>query len=187
MQLFIKNMVCPRCIQAVHQAAEMSDFDIKYIKLGELETKQVVISPEQLDKFDSILIDLGFERYDNKNTQLAEKVKMIVIEQIHHKDEQLNINWSNLIEDNLHYEYNYISNLFSDFEGITIEKFIIKQKIERVKELLSYDEFTLSEIAYRLGYSSASYLANQFKKITGMTPGAFRKLLDKNRSHLDHL
>jgi AraC-like DNA-binding protein len=187
MQLLIKNMVCPRCIQAVQQAAEMSDIDIEYIRLGELESKQVVISPEQLDKFDSLLIELGFERYNNKDTQLAEKVKMIVIEQIHHNDEELHINWSKLIEDNLHYKYNYTSNIFSQVEGITIEKFIIRQKIERIKELLSYDELTLTEIAYRLGYSSASYLANQFRKITGMTPGAFRKLLDKNRSHLDHL
>ncbi len=180
-------MVCPRCIQAVQQAAEFCEIKIRVINLGELETEQPDIRPEQLEKFDSVLANLGFERFEDKKTRLVESVKALIIMHIHHSEEELNISWSTMIADNLHYEYNYISNLFSSTEGITIEQFVIRQKIEKVKELLFYDELTLSEIAYRMGYSSAAYLANLFKNSTGMTPGQFRKLLDKNRNPIDKL
>ena len=180
-------MVCLRCIKAVQQAAELSGIKIRNIHLGVLEAEQEELQDKQLEQFDNILINLGFERFDDKKTRLAEKVKMLVIEQIHHSDEQLNINWSQLITNQLNYEYNYISKLFSTLEGVTIEQFIIRQKIEKIKELLSYDEQSLAEIADRLGYSSTAYLTNQFKKYTGMTPRYYSKLIEKNRSPLDKL
>ncbi len=180
-------MVCERCIKAVQRAAEQADISVKEIKLGEIDTGHSAISPAQLEEFDKILINLGFERFDDKQTRIIEKVKNTVIEQIHHSNEELHVNWSKLIADQLHYEYNYISTLFSSIEGITIEQFIILQKIEKIRELLFYDELTLSEIAFRLGYSSTAYLTNQFKRITGMTPGQYRKLLKKSRNPIDKL
>jgi len=180
-------MVCQRCINAVQQAAELAKISLREIRLGELTTEETDIAPERLEKFDRILINLGFERFEDKKTRLVETVKMLVIEQIHHKEDELKMSWSNLIADKLNFEYNYISNVFSASEGITIEQFIIRQKIEKIMEMLSYDEYPLSEIAYRLGYSSPSYLINQFKKYTGMTPRQYAKLIKKNRNPLDQL
>ncbi len=180
-------MVCPRCIQAVQQAAEFCEIKIRSIDLGELETEQPVINAEQLKKFDNVLKNLGFERFDDKKTRLVESVKALIIQQIHHSKEDLNITWSTLIADSLHYEYNYVSNLFTAYEGMTIEHYIIQQKIEKIKELLSYQELSIAEIAFRLGYSSPAYLSNQFKKYTGMTPGKYNKLLKSNRKSIDNL
>ncbi len=180
-------MVCPRCIQAVQQAAEFCGIEICKIDLGEVETKEKDINTEQLEKFDNVLTNLGFERYDDNKTRLVEGVKAQIIKNIHHSDKALKINWSTMIADTFNYEYNYISNLFSTFEGMTIEQYIIQQKIEKIKELLLYQELSISEIAFRLGYSSPSYLSNQFKKYTGMTPGQFSKLLRNNRNPIDNL
>ncbi len=180
-------MVCPRCIQAVQQAAEFCEIKIRSIDLGELETEEPVVNTEQLYKFDNVLKNLGFERFDDKKTRLVERVKALIIQHIHHSNEDLNITWSTLIADALHYEYNYISNLFSAYEGITIEQFIIQQKIEKIKELLSYQELSIAEIAFRLGYSSSSYLSNQFRKYTGMTPGQYSKLTKSKRKSIDKL
>lgn len=180
-------MVCQRCINAVQQSAVLAGINIREIRLGELITEEAELSAAQLEKFDSILINLGFERFEDKKTRLVETVKMLVIEQVHHKKDELRLNWSKLISDKLNFEYNYISNVFSATEGITIEQFIIRQKIEKIREMLSYDEYSLSEIAYRLGYSSPSYLTNQFKKYTGMTPRQYTKLIKKNRNSLDQL
>jgi AraC-like DNA-binding protein len=187
MKLIIKNMVCQRCIIAVKTEAEKLGIRKMDITLGQLHIHDPQVSNETLNTMKSALYKLGFEIIDDKRSRLIERVKTIVIENIHHNDTELRNNWSEMITKELHYEYNYISNLFSSIEGITIEQFVIRQKIEKVKELLFYDELTLSEIAYRMGYSSAAYLTNQFKKITGMTPGQFRKLLDKNRKPIDKL
>lgn len=180
-------MVCQRCILAVKNEAEKLEITYRDIQLGQLEITQKDISAEKLEKLKESLHQLGFEVIDDKKTRLIEKVKSIVIENIHHSGEERRDNWSEMIANKLNYEYNYISNLFSSIEGITIEQYIIRQRIEKVKELLLYDELSLSEIAFRLGYSSASYLTNQFKKVTGMPPGQFRKLLAKKRKPLDNL
>ncbi len=188
MVLYIKNMVCQRCIMAVKNEAEKLGIQNAEITLGRMKIQGKEPEPPVLESLKTALRNLGFEIIDDKKSRLIERVKTLVIEKIHHNNEgEVRYNWSELIANDLNYEYNYISNLFSSVEGITIEQFIIRQKIEKVKELLFYDELTLSEIAYRMGYSSDAYLSNQFKKITGMTPGQFRKLLDKNRNAIDLL
>lgn len=187
MKIYIKNMVCQRCILAVQKAAENCGLQIKSITLGEIELNELSVDDEKINCFEKVIHSIGFERIDDKRSRIIEKIKAFVIEKIHHSDREQNLNWSKLIARLVNYEYNYISNLFSSTEGITIEQFIIRQKIEKVKELLFYNELTLAEIAYRLGYSSPAYLTNQFKKITGMTPGQFRKLHYKNRNPIDQL
>lgn len=187
MQLFIKNMVCQRCILAVKSEAEKLGIRYADISLGQMKFHEAEPDTQVMEKLKSVLRNLGFEIIDDKKSRLIERVKTIVIEKIHHSEDELRNNWSEIIATELQYEYNYISNLFSSVEGITIEQYIIRQKIEKAKELLFYDELTLSEISYRMGYSSAAYLANQFKKVTGMTPGQFRQLLIKNRRPLDKL
>jgi AraC-like DNA-binding protein len=187
MRIHIKNMVCRRCILAVQQEAEKLGIACGHIQLGVLETPDE-LPPAVMEKFGAALNGLGFEIIGDKKSRLIEQVKSLVIERIHHGGpDALSANWSAVIADSLPYEYNYISNLFSAVEGITIEQFIIRQKIEKAKELIVYDELSLSEIAYRMGYSSAAYLANQFKKNTGMTPGQFRRLRGKERKGLDQL
>lgn len=187
MILFIKNMVCQRCITAVKAEAEKLGIRVKNIRLGELETEDDQIEPEVMQVFDKNIEVIGFERFDDKKSRIIEKVKSIVIENLHHNDGEINHNYSELIDSQISHEYNYISNIFSSFEGITLEQYIIRQKIEKVKELLFYDELPLKEIAWKLGYNSAAYLSNQFKKITGMTPGQFRKQLNKKRKPLDQM
>lgn len=188
MQLYIKNMVCQRCILAVKAETERLGINNAEVSLGQIQFSEVEPDPKVIDALKSALHNLGFKIIDDKKRRLIERVKTIAIEKIHHSDGELRNNWSEIISAELkNYEYNYISNLFSAVEGITIEQFIIRQKIEKVKELLFYGELSLSEIAYRMGYSSAAYLTNQFKKVTGMTPSQFRKLLNKNRNTIDNL
>jgi AraC-like DNA-binding protein len=187
MIIFIKNMVCQRCITAVKAEAEKLGIGVRNIQLGELETTEEIIDQNTLETFDKNIEALGFERFDDKKGRIIEKVKSIVIKNLHHNDGEINHNYSELIDSQIPYEYNYISNIFSSFEGITLEQYIIRQKIEKVKELLFYDELSLKEIAWKLGYNSSAYLSNQFKKVTGMTPGQFRKQLNKKRKPLDQM
>ena len=187
MIIFIKNMVCQRCITAVKAEAEKLGIGVRNIQLGELETNEDHVDPKILEVFDKNIEALGFERFDDKKNRIIQKVKSIVIENLHQNDGEYNHNWSELIASRIEYEYNYISGLFSSLEGITLEQYIIRQKVEKVKELLFYDELPLKEIAWKLGYNSPAYLSNQFKKITGMTPGQFRNQLNKKRKPLDQL
>ena len=129
----------------------------------------------------------GFQLLDDKHSQLINKIKSTIIEQIHYQDTILPINFSSLLSENLNFDYTYLSRLFSSVEGQTIERFILAQKIEKVKELLTYDEMTIAEIAYQLHYSSPAHLSTQFKKITGMSPSAFKKLHHQERKSLDEL
>ena len=176
MRITIKNMVCDRCIQVVKQELEALGLTPKNVSLGEVELIQAHLSEKELNQLDTALNKAGFERIDDRKSRLIETIKKKIIEMIHHSDElQLRVNWSNILSEALHYDYNYLSNLFSSVEGITLEQYIIRQKIEKVKELLFYDELTLSEIAYRLGYSSVAHLSSQFKKITGFTPSELKK------------
>ena len=131
------------------------------------------------------LTSYGFELIDDSKSQLIEKIKTLIIELIHYRKDDLKVNYSEFIAANLGKDYHYLSNLFSDVTGTTIEKYIIGQKIERVKELLVYDELSLSEIAWELGYSSVAALSAQFKKITGLTPKHFRQIKDNKRTPLD--
>ena len=186
--LYIKNMVCNRCVMVVRQELERQGLHPKKVALGEVIIEEDQLSDEQQHKLDASLISLGFERIDNRKARLIEAVKNKVIQMIHHTNKvDLKVNWSSVLSEELHYEYNYLSSLFSSVEGITLEQYIIRQKIEKVKELLFYDELNLSEIAQRLGYSSVAHLSAQFKKVTGFTPSEMKKSreIDQNRKPLD--
>jgi len=160
---------------AVQQLMHQAGFHPEKVTLGEVSLKEDLDS-NQLTTLDKRLIDLGFERIDDRKGRLVETIKNKVIEKIHRSEIiDRKFNWSTVLADELHYDYNYLSNLFSSLEGITLEQYIIRQKIERVKELLFYDELNLSQIAAKLGYSSVSHLSGQFKKITGLTPSELKK------------
>jgi AraC-like DNA-binding protein len=173
---YVKNMVCNRCIMVVRQQLENIGLHPEQVVLGEVSVKEEALTPEQWVTVDRSLSDVGFERIDDRKSRLIEAIKNEVIKRIH--DPQgldRKSNWSALLSDALHYESNYLSGLFSSVEGITLEQYIIRQKIERVKELLFYDERNLSEIAHLLGYSSVAHLSAQFKKVTGLTPSELKK------------
>ena len=187
MTVFIKNMVCDRCVRTVKKIFESSGIPVTKIALGEVEIKDK-ISDIQLKSIKSLLINEGFEILDDKNAKLVERIKNIVIEQIHQsKHADTKLNFSQLLERSLLKDYSFLSNLFSVTEGITIEKYIILQKTERVKELLVYGEKSLSEIAFEMGYSSVAHLSSQFKKTTGLTPSNFRSLTSHKRKGLDNI
>ena len=185
--IYIKNMVCNRCIKVVKEELEKLHLDVKDIVLGKavIQTKKTNLP---MEKIEQVLNENGFELIEDKNVKLIENVKVIIIERIHHSEESLEkFNFHRFISDKLNINYNQLSTLFSTSVGVTIEKFIIHQKIEKVKELLAYDELTLSEIAYKLGYSSVQHLSNQFKQVTGFTPSAFKKMNSPKRIPLDRV
>lgn len=185
--LHIKNMVCPRCIKVVKDEFEKLNIPIENIELG-LVTTASELNVEQIESIIKVLVQNGFELIDDKKSQLIDNIKTLIIEKIHHSEESnKSINSSDYIARKIGYDYSYLSNLFSSVEGITIEKYIINQKIEKVKELLVYDELSLNEISYKLGYSSVQHLSNQFKKVTGLTPSHFKKLGGNKRKSLDEV
>ncbi|WP_066759022.1 helix-turn-helix domain-containing protein [Crocinitomix algicola] len=186
MELQIKNMVCDRCIMAVKNILQQADVEIKSIQLGRVVTKHS-ITQQQIDSINEKLTAIGFEIIENKDSKLINEIKTKIIELVHYNKTNLKVNLSTHIAQKLGQEYSYLSKLFSNSEGITIEKYYILQKVERVKELLTYQELNLEEIADQLGYSSNAYLTNQFKKITGFTPSQFRKLPIDQRQKIEHL
>ncbi|GAB2653683.1 hypothetical protein GCM10027036_03750 [Flavihumibacter cheonanensis] len=182
--LFIKNMVCDRCVLVVAGELKKIGINAQKITLGEV-TLEKELTADQKEQLDQALLDLGFEPIDSKKGRIIEKIKTVIINMVHHSDHDEKTNLSDLLSKALHHDYNYLSNLFSEVEGITIEKYFIAQKIEKVKELLVYDELSLSEIALRMHYSSVAYLSNQFKKVTGLTPSHFRQIREEKRKPLD--
>lgn len=188
-ELYIKNMVCQRCILVVKEGIIKAGLHPVRVELGYVQIEET-LSDQQCAELSKSLVDQGFELLDNARTRLIENIKKIIISNIHHVDVlELKMNWSYLLADQLHHDYNSLSSLFSSVEGITIEQYIIRQKIERVKELLFYDELNLSEISYKLGYSSVQHLSNQFKKVTGQTPTQYKSLRTKenHRKPLDSI
>ena len=181
---FIKNMVCPRCIQSVSQILEELGQEIMDITLGSVILGKELES-EQKEEFSERLSVIGLELLDDRTARLINKIKSIIIDEIHYQNSSASHNLSDILTDNLHYDYSYLSRLFSAVEGRTIEKFVLAQKIEKVKELLTYNELTLSEIAFQMNYSSMAHLSAQFKKVTGMSPSVFKKLHQQNRKSLD--
>lgn len=179
-------MVCDRCKMVVKSELEKFGLHAVSVDLGEVETAGD-IDKLQLEKLNDSLKAVGFELIDDKRSRLTERIKTIIIDLVHANDNFLNVNLSDHIVSEIGQDYSYISNLFSQSEATTIEQYYILQKIEKVKELLTYDEFTLSEIAFRMNYSSPSHLSKQFKKVTGLTPTIFRNLKEKNRLPLDSL
>ena len=177
-------MVCIRCQMVVK--AELDKLDLQYVdvKIGEANIIGN-ITPEQMEQLDIGLRKSGLEVMDNKKSILVEKIKSAIIELVHYSEEQIKVNLSDYLSEQLNYDYTHLANLFSEVKGITIEKFYLAHKIEKVKELIVYDELNLTEIAYKMHYSSVAHLSNQFKKITGLTPTHFKMLKNKRRSTLE--
>lgn len=184
MLLYIKNMVCNRCILVVRQELDKLNISSSKVTLGEIETNEE-LSKDLLRQLEENLSALGFELLDKSKQQIIEKIKNIIVKQVHHNDGENEDNFSEILSRSIHKDYSYLSSLFSEVEGITIEKYIINQRIEKVKELIIYNQLTLSEIAYHLGYSSVAHLSNQFKKVTGLTPSHFRQVGQNKRKPID--
>ena len=187
-KLLIKNMVCGRCIKVVKEELEKLGLDVRTIVLGEVIVENT-LNKTQIDKIKKVLEDNGFELIENKRAKLIEKIKLEILDLVRNDEEgnPTEANYSDYIVEKIGIDYHYLSTLFSSVENITIEQYIILQKIERAKELLKYGELTLSEIAYKLGYSSVQHLSNQFKKVTGFTASQFKNMTENIRKPLDHL
>lgn len=179
-------MVCNRCIMAVRNELEQKGYTIQSIELGEVEIDND-LSKSELEVLDNSLKKLGFELIEDRKSRIIEQIKNEIVYLVHHSGEILNTNLSFWLADKLHYDYTYLSNLFSEVEGTTIEKYFISQRIEKVKELLVYDELSLAEIADMLGYSSPAYLSSQFKKVTGLTPTFYKSIKETKRRNIDEL
>lgn len=186
MKLYIKYMVSLRCKMMVKQELEKLGLHFVTVDLGMVDVLESITS-EQRQKLKENLQKSGLELLDDKKSILIEKIKNIIIEMIHYSDELPKVNYSDFISEKLNYDYTYLSNIFSEVKGITIQQFIIAHKIEKVKELLLYDELTLTEISYRLHYSSVAHLSNQFKKVTGLSPSYYKELGQKRKSNLENL
>ncbi|NGP75658.1 helix-turn-helix transcriptional regulator [Balneolaceae bacterium YR4-1] len=186
MKLYIKYMVSLRCKMFVKDELKKLDINCVSVDLGVVEI-QGEVTDKQLEIFSNNLKKAGLELLDDKKNILVEKIKSVIVEMIHYEDEVPRVNDSDYISEKLGYDYTYLSNTFSEVKGITIQQYIIMHKIERAKELLLYDELTLTEIAYKLHYSSVAHLSNQFKKITGLTPTYFKELKEKRDKNLEDL
>jgi len=186
MKIYIKNMVCERCITAVSNIFNDVDIDIKSISLGEAETTSEV-SEEKLLQLEKLLEATGFERIKDSYRQMVEKIKNLIITKISELDIDEDFLLSEFLSNTLHKDYSVLSKTFSQNENITLEQFFILQKIEKVKELLLYNEFTLTEIAGKIGYKSVQHLSSQFRNSTGFTPTEFKKLKVHNRKPLDQI
>ncbi|MBC3846435.1 helix-turn-helix transcriptional regulator [Winogradskyella echinorum] len=186
MKLYIKYMVSLRCKLFVKYELEKLGLHYTSVELGMIEIKED-ISELQKQELKSNLAISGLELMDDKRSILIDKIKNVIIEMIHYSDEVPKVNYSDYIAQKLKYDYTYLSNLFSEVKGITIQHFIIKHKIERAKELILYDELNLTEIAYKLNYSSVAHLSHQFKKVTGHTPSFYKKIGKKRKSNLENL
>jgi len=177
-------MVSARCKMVVKEELKKLGLHFIVVDLGEVEIMEN-ISAEQRAQLKMALFDSGLELMDDKKAVLIEKIKNVIIEMVHHTSELIKINFSNFLSEKLNHDYTYLSNLFSEVQGTTIEQFIISHKIERIKELIIYDELNITEIAWKMNYSSVAHLSNQFKKVTGLSPSHFKKLKDKRRSPIE--
>jgi len=185
LKLYVKNMVCDRCIMAVKAELIQLGFHPVSVQLGEVVIDEEAIDPKENELLKARLEKIGFEILEDKEKQTVEKIKAVIINLIHNHDNESSIKYSDYISDHIGREYHYLSKLFSDNEATTIEQYIIHQRIEKVKELLGYEELTLSEIAFKLGYSSVAALSSQFKKVLGITPTEYKKMINKSRITLD--
>jgi AraC-like DNA-binding protein len=179
-------MVSNRCKMVVKEELTKLDLHFIIVDLGEVEIMET-LSANQLEQLKIALHISGLELMDDKRAVLIEKIKNVITEMVHHTDELPKMNYSDFISEKLQYDYTYLSNIFSEVKGITIQQFIIIHKIERAKELLLYDELNLTEISYKLHYSSVAHLSNQFKKVTGLSPSHYKQLKDKKRSPIEDI
>ncbi|MEO5564975.1 MAG: AraC family transcriptional regulator [Chitinophagaceae bacterium] len=179
MTIYIKNMVCIRCKMAVQTVLERLEIDYLAIELGYVKLTGK-LNPAQHTRLSAALKHYELELMDNKKEVLVERIKNLITEIFHSENDDLPLKFTEYLSKNLHYEYTYLSNVFSEMEGITIERFFISNRIERVKELIIYEEMSIKEISYQLNYSSVSHLCLQFKKVTGITPSMFKKLCESD-------
>lgn len=186
MKLFIKYMVSTRCKMVVKEELKKIGLHFVFVDLGEIEIMED-ITDEKRNLLRKGLLNSGLELMEDKKAILIEKIKNVIIEMVHYSDEIPKVNYSDYIGEKLNHDYTYLSNIFSEVKGMTIQQFIINHKIERAKELLLYDEFNLTEISYKLNYSSVAHLSNQFKKVTGLTPSHFKKLKEKRRNPIEEI
>lgn len=182
--LFVKNMVCPRCITAVQKIVDQLEIPIESIDLGKIELKGNSLNSSQISSLSKALLEDGFALLNDNDSQLIEQVKTSIIELVHHQDEMLKMNLSTFLSEKFKKDYKALSTLFSENENTTIEKYYIAQRIERAKELLSYGEMSIKEIAHSLHYSNVAHLSNQFKKLTGFTPSQYKDKQDSDRQNL---
>ncbi|MBN3518951.1 helix-turn-helix transcriptional regulator [Algoriphagus lutimaris] len=183
-EIMIKNMVCPRCIEALKIILEETGIPYQSVELGKVSINNPLTIDQEVI-LSKALTNHGFELLKGEKSAIISKIKSLLIEQIHHSEQNLTMNYSDFLANKLNHEYAYLSRLFSSVEGVTIEKYITKLKTEKIKEFLIYDELTLSEIAFKMDYSSVAYLSTQFKKETGMTPSEFKKSKSSVRKSLD--
>jgi AraC-like DNA-binding protein len=179
-------MVSTRCKMAVKEELIKLGLHFIVVDLGEVEIMEN-ISVEQREQLKTGLLKSGLELMDDKKAILIERIKNTVVEMVHHSDEVIKTNFSDFISKKLSYDYTYLANLFSEVQGTTIEHFIIAHKIERIKELIIYDELNITEIAWKMNYSSVAHLSNQFKKVTGLSPSHFKQLKDKRRNPIEEI
>jgi AraC-like DNA-binding protein len=177
-------MLSNRCKMAVKDVLKQLGLHFIIVDLGEVE---VMENPDNdmLEALKLALSESGFELMDNKKAILIERIKNTIVEMVHHSNEGLKINFSNYLSEKLHHDYTYMANLFSEVQGSTIEQFMIAHKIERIKELIIYGELNITEIAWKMNYSSVAHLSNQFKKMTGLSPSQFKQLKEKTRSPIE--
>jgi len=186
MKLYIKNMVCDRCRLVISDVMVQLKLSPLSIELGEVDFGESALTAGEVEAVRGAVEPLGFELIDDKKSRLIERIKKAIIALISQPEQMDKVKLSDYLADALHYDYGHLSNLFSSVEGVTLEQYLIRQKIEKVKELLIYDELSLTEIAARLGYSSVAHLSAQFKKITGMPPSEFKRMRDMSlRQPLD--
>ena len=186
MKIFIKNMVCVRCQMVVKSELEKLGLQYTYVKIGEAEIVED-LQHDVLEQLNTGLKKAGLALMDDKKSILVEKIKSAIIELVHFTEDQIKVNLSDFLSEKLEYDYTYLANQFSEINGVTVEKFYLTHKIERVKELIVYGDLNLSEIAYNMHYSSVAHLSNQFKKFTGMTPTQFKMLKNKSQDSLDNV
>lgn len=179
-------MVSNRCKMLVKEELKKLGLHFMVIDLGEVDIMED-ISSEQRKQLQLALQESGLELMDDKKAILIEKIKNVIIEMVHHSDEVVKTNFSEYLTSKLDYDYTYLANLFSEVQGMTIAQFIISHKVERIKELIMYDELSISEIAWKMNYSSVAHLSNQFKKMTGLSPSHFRQLKNKRRSPIEDI
>jgi AraC-like DNA-binding protein len=186
LKLYIKNMVSARCKMAVKEELKKLDLHFIVVDLGEVDIMES-ISLEQRELLKIGLSNAGLELMDDKRAVLIEKIKNAIIEMVHYTDEPIKVNFSDYLSEKLKHDYTYLANLFSEVQGTTIEHFIINHKIERIKELIIYDELNITEIAWKMNYSSVAHLSNQFKKVTGLSPSHFKQMKTKRRSQIEDI
>lgn len=179
-------MVCNRCILVISQILKKLNYTPLNIELGKVIVREPLESGDR-DAIRQAIEECGFELIDDKRQHLIEKIRTAIIELVHYEDNLSKLKLSGYLKEKCHHDYSFLSKLFSEINGISIEKYYIAQKVERVKELLAYDELSISEIASRLQYSSVAHLSSQFRTMTGMSPSEFKRLKNHNRKPLDQI